>query len=447
MNVIRHVEAGSVIAAEQVALRFTGGPHFGSHVNLTAVRADGAHLWVAGDETASLERLVLDSAAAPMRAGRQRSFPLGDLVQLPGPANGEADIEGIARSGDWLWAIGSHALVRRRPKPVHDEEKVVRRLGKLRRDPNRYVIVRLAVQLGVDRRPEPVRVSRDGRRSALVGAPGAENLLDLLRADTHLAPFLAIPARDNGFDVQGLAVVGDRLYVGLRGPVLRGWAVVLEVLPVQDPTDPGRLALGIFPEGARYRKHVLELGGLGVRDLCPDGDDLLVLAGPTMALSGPVRVHRWRDAATAGPVVREARLPVETVVMHGEGTDHAEGITLLGADPRDPGARLLVVYDVPGPARRPWPDTLLADRVRIGDEVEVEAGVEAGVEAEPADHGDATDEPADDLLDQLPDDLLDDAFPADDTPADDLPTDEIAAAETEIHDAEPVDHPEPVRPW
>ena len=182
-----------------------------------------------------------------------------------------------------------------------------------------------------------MRVARDGRRSALVGAPRAETLVDLLRADAHLAPFLAIPAQDNGFDVGGLAVVGDRLYVGLRGPVLRGWAVVLEVRPAQDPTDPGRLALGIFPEGARYRKHVLDLGGLGVRDLCPDGDDLLVLAGPTMALSGPVRVHRWRGAVAGGggPVVRDAELPVETVVTNGEGVDHASAISLLGPDPLD----------------------------------------------------------------------------------------------------------------
>jgi uncharacterized protein DUF3616 len=350
--------------AGQVALRFTGGPHFGSHVNLTAVRADGAHLWVAGDETPTLERLVLDAAAAPTRAGRQRSFRLCDLVQLPGPGNGEADIEGIAHSGDWLWAIGSHALVRRRPKPVHDEDKVVRRLGKLRRDPNRYVIVRLAVQLGVDRRPEPVRVSRDGRRSALVGAPGAENLLDLLRADTHLAPFLAIPARDNGFDVQGLAVVGDRLYVGLRGPVLRGWAVVLEVLPVQDPTDPGRLALGIFPEGARYRKHFLELGGLGVRDLCPDGDDLLVLAGPTMDLDGPVRIYRWHGACrvTMPEVVRGEVLTRELELTYGEGDDHAEGIGLIGP----PGeGRVLVVYDSPAAARHTADDAVIADVVRL----------------------------------------------------------------------------------
>jgi Protein of unknown function (DUF3616) len=495
--------------AGQVALRFTGGPHFGSHVNLTAVRADGAHLWVAGDETATLERLVLDAAAAPTRAGRQRSFRLADLVQLPGPANGEADIEGIARAGGWLWAIGSHALVRRRPKPVHDEEKVVRRLAKLRRDPNRYVIVRLAVQLGVDRRPEPVRVSRDGRRSALVGAPGAENLLDLLRADTHLAPFLAIPARDNGVECQGLAVVGDRLYVGLRGPVLRGWAVVLEVRPAQDPTDPGRLALGIFPEGARYRKHFLELGGLGVRDLCPDGDDLLVLAGPTMALSGPVRVHRWRGAATAGPVVREAELPVETVVTHGEGTDHAEGITLLADDPRDPRARLLVVYDTPAAARRPWPDTLLADRVRIGDGSVEKGSVEkggvekggvekGGVEkggGEPADRGDVPDgDVAEESTseDGVPEDLPDNAFPddalLDDGCTEDVPDDglrdegirdegirdegirdDASVAEPvdadghadrhaddaagpvipapETSDAETADHREPVRPW
>src|SRR5918997_4743463 len=106
--------------AGQVALRFTGGPHGGSHVNLTAARADGEHLWVAGDETATIERLVLDPAGAPTRAGRQRCFRLADLVQLPGPANGEADIEGIAWTSGWLWALGSHALVRRRPKPVHD---------------------------------------------------------------------------------------------------------------------------------------------------------------------------------------------------------------------------------------------------------------------------------------------------------------------------------------
>ena len=433
----------------------------GSHDNITAARADGEHLWVAGDETATIDRLVLDSATAPLRAGRQRSFRLADLVQLPGPPDGESDLQGIARSGGWLWAIGSHALVRRRPKPIHDDAKVVRRLGRLRRDPNRFVIVRLAVQLGVDRRPEPVRVARDGRRSALVGAPRTESLVDLLRDDFHIARFMGVPAKENGFDIEGIAAGGDRVFLGLRGPVLRGWAVVLEVRPAQDPTDPGRLALGIFPEGARYRKHVLDLGGLGVRDLCSDGDDLLVLAGPTMALSGPVRVHRWRGAISGGggPVVREAVLPVETVVTNGEGVDHASAISLLGPDLLDAGARLLVVYDDPAADRRPWPDTVLADRVRIGvDEVlddvpddepkrtdglapvdlafvvtvpatEVRPADDPGTDVpetdDPADDTaeDATEDPVDDTAAELPDDRRDEPQDPHDATAPDVPVD------------------------
>ncbi|WP_445187429.1 DUF3616 domain-containing protein [Pseudonocardia sp. Cha107L01] len=101
---------------------------------------------------------------------------------------------------------------------------------------------------------------------------GEPNLANLLAEDEHLAPFLAIPAKDNGFDVEGLAVHGETLYVGLRGPVLRGFAVVLELLP--EEAAPGRLRL-VPIEGERcYRKHFLDLGGLGVRDLCPHGPDL-----------------------------------------------------------------------------------------------------------------------------------------------------------------------------
>jgi hypothetical protein len=356
-----------VDVAGQVELVFSGEvARTGNHVNLSAVRTEGEHLWLAGDETATIERLVLDSPSAPTNAGSARSFTLADLVDLPGPADEEADIEGIGRAGDWLWAVGSHSLVRKRIKADHSEAKAVKRLAKVKRQANRYVIARLAVELGADGRPEPVRVTADGRRSALVGGDGAENLADLLRDDDHLAPFLAIPSKDNGLDVEGLAAHGESLYVGLRGPVLRGWAVVLELLPVPDPTDPARLALGAFDDGSRYRKHFLDLGGLGVRDLCPDGDDLLVLAGPSMALSGPVRVYRWLGAATAetGRVVRGEEIVLETALPHGAGVDHAEGIALLEARGTG-GAQLLVVYDSPSPGRRPTSHSVLADRVVI----------------------------------------------------------------------------------
>src|SRR5688500_19591809 len=98
---------------------------------------------------------------------------------------------------------------------------------------------------------------------------GEGNLRNLLRDDAHLAPFLPIPGKDNGLDIEGIAVTGERVYLGLRGPVLRGWAFVLELRPEVDPDAPDRLELRPFDDGRRYRKHVLRLDGLGVRDLCP----------------------------------------------------------------------------------------------------------------------------------------------------------------------------------
>ena len=355
----------------QVELRFSGHVvETGNHVNLSAIQTEGEYLWLAGDETATVERLSLDSAVAPTVGDGQRTFALADLVDLPGPPNAEADLEALARSGSWLWVTGSHSLVRRRIKPHHSEEKALRRIARIRREPNRFVICRLAVQAGADGSPELVRVADDGRRSAVLGAAGAEKLTDLLVVDSHLAPFLAIPSKDNGLDVEGVAVHGDTLYIGLRGPVLRGWACVLEVLPLTDERDPTRLRLAAFSDGTRYRKHLLDLGGLGVRDLCADGDDLLVLAGPSMVLSGPVRLLRWHRAAHADTsrVVRGAELTLETELPHGLGEDHAEGIALLGeaAD-----ARLLVVYDSPSQQRRPTDASVMADRVRIGRAADV----------------------------------------------------------------------------
>ncbi|MFC5949674.1 DUF3616 domain-containing protein [Pseudonocardia lutea] len=347
----------------QVELRFAGDTvRTGNHVNLSAVHVEGSTVWLAGDETATVERLELDPALAV--AGKPVSFPLAELVRLPGPPEQEADVEGLARGGGFLWVVGSHSLKRRRVKPDHDAARALKRLAKVRREENRYVLARLAVEAYTEGPPELVLRTAAGVCSALVGARGGVGLADLLADDPRLGPFLHIPGKDNGFDVEGLAVHGESVYVGLRGPVLRGWAVVLELLPQPDPADDGRLLLGAFPGGERYRTHLLDLGGLGVRDLCPHGDDLLVLAGPSMALSGPVRLHRWRDAATSDAplLVRRDRLPLLGELPHGQGEDHAEGIALLpGAGP----PRLLVVHDSPGRDRRPTPSSVLADVVAL----------------------------------------------------------------------------------
>jgi hypothetical protein len=155
--------------------------------------------------------------------------------------------------------------------------------------------------------------------------------------------------------------------VGLRGPVLRGWAVVLELRLRDVPHRPDGLAIRAF------RKYFLHLGGLGVRDLCRDGDDVVLLAGPTMDIDGPVRLYRWRGAVRErkSSLVRGGQLtPLDVELplwLDGddpqEGRDHAEGITAV---PDTEGRSLLVVYDSPGDARRRKDDeAVLADVVPL----------------------------------------------------------------------------------
>jgi Protein of unknown function (DUF3616) len=349
-----------------------------THTNLSAVRSDGRVLWLAGDEAATVERLVADDASEPSEYAGQATFRLADLVDLPGPDESEeADIEGLARSGHFLWAVGSHSLrrkqIRKQTKDKHVDAKALDRLARVVPQANRQILARIPVAevAGLPSLVAETVVGGKRLRAAVLGSRG-DDLRELLRDDKHLAPFLPIPGKDNGFDIEGIAVREDRVYLGLRGPVLRGWAFVLELRPYADPDKPGRLRLRKFDDagaaaaspGATYRKHALDLDGLGVRDLCPIGDDLLVLAGPSMDLDGPVRVYRWHGAyqTDQAAVVRGAALTREVDVPHGDGDDHAEGIGLIGPPERP---RLIVVYDSPTSARCPSPDTVLADLIEL----------------------------------------------------------------------------------
>jgi hypothetical protein len=336
-----------------------------THTNLSAVRVDGPVLWIAGDETATVERLVADHPDRPTEYGDERTFRLADFVDLPGAdADEEADIEGLSRHGHFLWAVGSHSLRRKRIKSHHSGDRALRRLGKVEGQDNRQLLVRLPIA-DIDGLPTPVaKIDVAGQHHRAAQLAERDGLRTLLRHDEHLAPFLAIPGKDNGLDIEGIAVNDERVYLGLRGPVLRGWAFVLELRPYVDPDDPGRLRLRDFADGRRYRKHVLRLDGLGVRDLCPDGDDLLVLAGPTMDLDGPVRIYRWHGAySTDMPaVVRGPQLTRELEIVYGEGDDHAEGMGLIGR-PEDKLA--LIVFDSPAAIRLTDDGAVLADVVRL----------------------------------------------------------------------------------
>ncbi|TBW01790.1 DUF3616 domain-containing protein [Azotobacter chroococcum] len=337
----------------------------------------GANLWLANDETISLERLtrLADAGQDACRYGRHRQFPLNDYLALPVPPPDdpadleEVDIEGLASAGGYLWLVGSHSLKRKKPKPGDAPDKARKQLAKVRSDGNRYLLARIPL-VDSDGACEPAKRSKqDGQElfaASLKGDDKGNELTAALKNDKHLGPFLAIPGKDNGFDIEGLAVVGERLFLGLRGPVLRGWAVILEVAVAADVTASTLRLQPIGPKGCLYRKHFLELGGLGIRDLCLQGDDLLILAGPTMELDGPVSVFRWPGGSSPDD---EAMVPADALqrvleVPYGEGVDHAEGMTLFAPDGGKASA-LLVVHDAAAEERKSGKSAVTADVFKL----------------------------------------------------------------------------------
>jgi hypothetical protein len=322
--------------------------------NLSAVVSVGPHLLLASDETASIEQLTTTDGITFKNHKRLR---LSNFFRLPEGDDKEIDLEGLSVSDNHLWVVGSHSLARQKPdKGSSDIKQEIKRLAKIERDDNRYLLARipLVVEAGglelFDSCPDPADPSRVLTAACLPFTDRGNELMEALSADAHLGPFLSIPGKDNGFDIEGLAVSGEKILVGLRGPVLRGWATVIELAA---ENHPDRLALKpIGPKDRAYRKHFLQLDGLGARELLIDGADLLLLAGPAMDMDGPAAVFRWREAMHVSneSLVPRANLEKLLDVPYGAGVDHPEGVTFISSAGQPPA--LLVVYDSPSSERK-----------------------------------------------------------------------------------------------
>lgn len=344
------------------------GGHKALRQGLSIVARTGDCLWLANDEAITIERLTLSTGhdRHEPHFADHRQFALHDYLKLPLPRSDsgeidEADIEGIDFSGDYLWLVGSHSLKRTRPREDDSPRQCAKRLAKLGRDGNRFLLARIPIVVEGDGPVLKKKVKVNGvTRSAAIlrGDATGNDLTGALAEDIHLRPFLGVPGKDNGFDIEGLAVVGERLLLGLRGPVLRGWAVILEIMPIEVADNPRALKLMKFVPGKQpYLKHLIQLDGLGIRDLCVHGQDLLILAGPTMELDGPVKLFRWPGGANSPREAAVCRDGLELLgaIPYGQGDeagkDHAEGITLLAGD-GDQAQSLLVVYDSAAPRRQ-----------------------------------------------------------------------------------------------
>jgi hypothetical protein len=247
--------------------------------------------------------------------GKSKVYDLGELshrglsIELPSPgSNVEVDIEAVTTAGDRVFLTGSASLKRKKPKDGDHSgkrlEEIVPASG-AGADYSNYVY-ELVAREGADDFPDFELV-------------GAHDLRELLLRLPLVATFKDVPSKDNGLDVEGAVVHGDYFYFGLRGPVLRGRALVVRTR--RDFTQP--------------EPYTLDLGGLGVRALTHAGggdhEGLYILAGPTLERTDQFELYRFVAGDKNPSEVRTGDvLPVASVPS----TDkkRPEGLFELGSE-------------------------------------------------------------------------------------------------------------------
>ena len=339
----------------------------GKHVRdgLSAAIILGDNLWIACDERSTLERLTrIDKETF----GNHQSFDLSEYLELPGGAGCEIDVEGMGYEDHYLWIVGSHSLARKKPKKAGSPEKQIKRLSKVKDDPSRYLLARIPIIIDKETGEYVLQKSCAHpnipdvklHASQLVSYGEKNQLWQVLASDIHLKPFMQIPGKDNGLDIEGLALSKGKIFIGLRGPVLRGWAMILEVEIKETKSEFFKLK-SIAGDGKFYKKHFLHLEGMGIRELSVIKNDMLILAGPTMDLDGTISVYRWKNAIKqeSEAIVHRKQLERLFDVPHGSGEtsgqDKAEGMTIYGEN------HVLIVFDSPTDKRKNGDNGVQAD--------------------------------------------------------------------------------------
>jgi hypothetical protein len=324
-------------------------------------------LWTSSDEEASIEQMQRHGAGYRHVQSWELAtlFPAFAAACEKAKRNGgrrkkaEADLEGLAFDAEKrrLWVVGSHCRGRGGTDKAEPEtlRKNIRRLDA---EPLRTLLG--FVPIAADGKP-----AKDGGLALPLGAALGGLRAAVHAEGGHLAQSLKWPSKENGLDIESIAVKDTDVMLGLRGPTAGGFAVVMRL---SIKIDAKGLSLRTR-KGALYLLSFLPLNGLGVRDLFRQGEDVLVLAGPTMDLDAPFALYRWRGAF-AGTVSGDEKLepgkgleflfdfkPPERAVIEGRPIRHErpEGIAVIGDD------GLLVVHDRPARKRLQPSGTFKAD--------------------------------------------------------------------------------------
>lgn len=229
----------------------------------------------------------------------------------------EVDIEGIACEGDQVYIVGSHSWKRPKMKMERAYEK------------NRKMLEQVLFEQSRDHVFQ-FRIDADGK---VAGSIRKTSLRSIIRKNKMLRVFSRVPGKENGVDIEGIAVRNGLLYFGFRGPVLRGNYVPVLVSKFSKELDG-------------YELVYVNMGGRGIRDIVRTNDGFLVLGGPVGDGPGSYQLYFW-DGRDCVPGKRENGEPAGQCIYLCEiptaDGAKAEGVTV--AKEHDTSFEFLIIYD------------------------------------------------------------------------------------------------------
>ena len=238
-------------------------------------------------------------------------------LPVPNAEEEEIDIEGIAIAKNKVYVVGSHSLNRKTVKDKKTYQENLERLATVNKDKNRQNIFCLKLN------PETGKLDSDIKQ---------ESLRKILAQDPILARFTKIPSKENGVDIEGIAAKDKHLYLGFRGPVLRGNYVPVMVVKFKD-----------LDHDNNYELRYVNLKGNGIRDLVAVDDGFLILAGAVGDGISPYQIYFWDGKDDLpGSDKTSAKLKLLGEVPATQGAK-AEGLTVI--EKTNSGYKILVVYD------------------------------------------------------------------------------------------------------
>jgi hypothetical protein len=228
----------------------------------------------------------------------------------------EADFEGLALSGDRLYVVGSHSSSHKKQKAGNSYKKNRKTLVELETDVCKSRNILLEFRIDAE-----ARLGRSGRRI---------KTKSVVNEHPVLSAFAALPSKENGVDIEGLAAKDGALYLGFRGPVLRENFVPIARVDPSGADEPELL--------------FVKLGGRGVRDMAATTDGFLILAGPNGDHDWSFELYHWdgRDMVTGTDRPQGGTVKHLCTIPH-DPDGNPEGLAIVSRSATT--AEVILVYD------------------------------------------------------------------------------------------------------